>query len=636
MSSRFVFGRRLLASAVMAAICVVSPFAAAQTGGERATALRSDIALDESRLVDMNTALQERIEFFDEFSLRTADLTSKAKEIEERIAEAEAGDIELEAAELTGLKLELAQLGDRIEQEKRKAALAFEAIKVTRSEIRLLEEKLARDEKALRVLTGEDLPAEIEAPPQASEETAKKDESAASPLAVVPGMSLPSSPAPVADSAGKISISETPEQIQARKTAEKTAAAALRAEQQLREFVERKQALIDQIELENNQMQLGTDALQAIAEEMTSIEKEIAIKLAAGGSAEDTAEQQARAAKLKEFEAEITVEIEEQAERIAVLNARLETFEINQKSIAAEVESSREAAERANEANIWARSPANPANIFRWVRIRGQGILVVALSMLVIVLVTRFAARRVIRLAVRSAQPAGRPIRGLRAETVSASMSSVITGIVTVIALMVVLQEAGVNIATVLGGAAILGVAVAFGAQNLMKDYFNGFMILLEDQYGLDDLVTIGTVEGRIERVTMRTTVVRDIEGRLHFIPNGQITQVTNRSYEWSRAMFDIPVPYSSDLDRIMEILLDVANEFCEDMNFTSAVADKPEMLGVNEFAESAIMIRFFIKTAPSMHLPVKREMLRRIKKRFDQEGISIPFPHRVIISEGG
>ena len=96
--------------------------------------------------------------------------------------------------------------------------------------------------------------------------------------------------------------------------------------------------------------------------------------------------------------------------------------------------------------------------------------------------------------------------------------------------------------------------------------------------------------------------------------------------------MFDIPVPYDIDLDRAMAILMEVANEFCEDMDYTQSVADKPEMLGVNEYAESAIMIRFFIKTAPSMQLPVKREMLRRIKQRFDKEGISIPYPHRVIV----
>ena len=125
-----------------------------------------------------------------------------------------------------------------------------------------------------------------------------------------------------------------------------------------------------------------------------------------------------------------------------------------------------------------------------------------------------------------------------------------------------------------------------------------------------------------------------DIEGRLHFVPNGQITTVTNRSYEWSRAMLDVPVPYSCDVDRAMEILMDEANEFCEDMNYTAAVADRPEMLGVNEFAESAIIIRFYIKTAADMQMPVKREMLRRIKKRFDREGISIPYPHRVVVSE--
>lgn len=631
MSSKFYELRHLMVAVILAIYWIAQPVAA-QKAGERATGLRSDIALDEARLQDMQANLDSRIQIFEEFSIKSAELGEQAKRVAARIEAVEAGEEELEAAELSELQLELVRLNDRIAQEQRKAALAFDAIKISRSEIRLLEQKLVREERALKILTGEEQPEapEVFEPPGDAPSTEEPLKQQA--LVPLPGLGPSKTPESILGAAGKVSLAETPEQIQTRKTAEKAAAAALQAEQQLREFVERKQALIEQIELENSEVALGTEALEVIKDELTAIEKEIAMKLSAGQSAADISRQQERAAELQRSEAEILVELESQNKRVAELTERLEAFEVNQNSIAAEVEIARAAAEQASEASIWARSAANPVNILRWLRIRGQGILVVALSMIVIVLVTRFAARRLISFLVKSTQPAGRPARGLRAETVSASMSSVVTGIVTVIALMVVLREAGVNIATVLGGAAIFGVAVAFGAQNLMKDYFNGFMILLEDQYGLDDLVTIGTVEGRIERVTMRVTVVRDIEGRLHFIPNGQITLVTNRSYEWSRAMFDIPVPYSCDVDKAMEILMDEANEFCEDMNFTSAVADKPEMLGVNEFAESSIMIRFFIKTAPSMHLPVKREMLRRIKKRFDKEGISIPFPHRVIV----
>jgi small conductance mechanosensitive channel len=201
---------------------------------------------------------------------------------------------------------------------------------------------------------------------------------------------------------------------------------------------------------------------------------------------------------------------------------------------------------------------------------------------------------------------------------------------------LLALQEAGVDIKTVLGGAAIIGLAVAFGAQNLMRDYFNGFMIMIEDQYELGDLITIGNVTGTVETVNMRTTVLRDIEGRIHFIPNGEVKQVTNRTYGWARALFDISVAYKEDVDRVMRILIDCANELRQDPDFGPYITDEPVMLGVDEFGEAAVRIKFYLKTKPDKMFLVKREMLRRIKNRFDQEGIEIPIPHRVIHQQEG
>jgi len=218
--------------------------------------------------------------------------------------------------------------------------------------------------------------------------------------------------------------------------------------------------------------------------------------------------------------------------RLDSLETRMEEAEKSQPAVAADAEAARKMAEQAREDSIWLSSPLNPSNVLRWFRIRGERILIAILVMASILLLVRFAARKTIQALIESTQ-SSRQVRGRRAETLARSLGGVLTGLVVAIGIMVVLREAGVDISTVLGGAAIFGVAIAFGAQNLMKDYFNGVMILLEDQYGLNDLVTIGTVEGRVEQVNMRTTVIRDLEGRLHFLPNGQITQVTNRSYEW-------------------------------------------------------------------------------------------------------
>ena len=222
--------------------------------------------------------------------------------------------------------------------------------------------------------------------------------------------------------------------------------------------------------------------------------------------------------------------------------------------------------------------------------------------------------------------------RDNRAQTIALSFGAVGRILIILFGFVMVLQEAGMDVKTVLGGAAILGLAVAFGAQNLMRDYFSGFMILLEDQYELGDIVTIGNMTGTVEKVNMRTTVLRDLEGRVHFIPNGKITQVTNKTFEWARAVFDIDVAFEEDVDKVMGILLELAGEIAKDPRYSDHIIDEPVMQGVDRFGESAVTIKFMIKTKPDMMLIVKREMLRRIKNRFDQVGIKIPVPRRMVL----
>ena len=193
----------------------------------------------------------------------------------------------------------------------------------------------------------------------------------------------------------------------------------------------------------------------------------------------------------------------------------------------------------------------------------------------------------------------------------------------------------GVDVTTVLGGAAILGVAFAFGAQDLMKDYFSGFLILLEDQYQLGDLVTSGGVTGTVESVNMRITVLRDLEGRVHFIPNGNIDHVTNRTYAWGRPVFEVPVHFDEDVDRVMEVLVEVANDLRDDPDWKGSIIGEPDMLGVDKFTEYGVVIKFMVKTQPDQLFPVRRQMLRRINKRFNELGIRITVPQRIIVRDG-
>ncbi len=165
-----------------------------------------------------------------------------------------------------------------------------------------------------------------------------------------------------------------------------------------------------------------------------------------------------------------------------------------------------------------------------------------------------------------------------------------------------------------------------------MRDYFTGFMILLEDQYELGDLVTIGSVTGRVEKVNMRTTMLRDLEGRVHFIPNGEVKSVTNRSYVWGRAVIEVPISYQENVDRVMDVLLEVAEEMRADPEFGPWVTDEPVMLGVDKFTDYGVVIKFMLKTLPDKPFPVRRQMLRRVKNKFDAEGIEISVPYRMLL----
>ena len=155
-------------------------------------------------------------------------------------------------------------------------------------------------------------------------------------------------------------------------------------------------------------------------------------------------------------------------------------------------------------------------------------------------------------------------------------------------------------------------------------------MILLEDQYELGDLVSIGDVTGTVEMVNMRTTMLRDLEGRVHFIPNGEVKSVTNRSYVWGRAVVEVPVGYKENVDRVMAVLLEVAAELRDDPDFGPWVTNEPVMLGVDRFTEFGVIIKFIIETLPDKMFPVRREMLRRVKNEFDKVGIEISVPYRM------
>lgn len=199
------------------------------------------------------------------------------------------------------------------------------------------------------------------------------------------------------------------------------------------------------------------------------------------------------------------------------------------------------------------------------------------------------------------------------------------------VALMAVLGELGVDLKPILAGAGIVGLAVGFGAQTLVKDIISGFFILLENQFRVGDVIETAGVGGLVESINLRTTVLRDIEGRVHVIPNGSISVVSNFTVGWSRALLDVGVAYKEDTDRCFEIMKRVGAEMESDPTWGPKIVGPFEYPGVENLADSAVVLRMMTKTIPQERWNVLRELRRRVKFAFDAEGIEIPFPHRTI-----
>lgn len=218
-----------------------------------------------------------------------------------------------------------------------------------------------------------------------------------------------------------------------------------------------------------------------------------------------------------------------------------------------------------------------------------------------------------------------------RVQTLGNILRHALLIVITFIAVLTILGELGIQLGPLLATAGIGAVALGFGAQSLVKDVISGFFIILENQYRIGDAVDVAGVSGLVESVSLRKTVLRDLEGRVHTIPNGEIKVATNLSKEWSRAVVDIGISYREDIDQIITLLSEIGKELAEEEPFKSAILEPMQILGVEQFKESEIIIRMIVKTVPLKQWEVSRELRRRIKNRFDEKGIQIPFPHRLL-----
>ncbi len=204
--------------------------------------------------------------------------------------------------------------------------------------------------------------------------------------------------------------------------------------------------------------------------------------------------------------------------------------------------------------------------------------------------------------------------------------------IIVLVAGTLVLDEVGISVAPILATAGVAGVAIGFGAQSLIKDYFNGFFLLLEDQVREGDVVEVAGKSGLVEEVTLRYVRLRDFEGHVHFVPNGEIKIVTNRTRGFAHAVIEVGVGYRTDPDQALAVMREVGEAMRGDAAWGSRILEPVELVGVERLADSAVILRARVKVAPPREQwNVKREFLKRLKKAYDERGIEIPFPQLTI-----
>lgn len=215
-----------------------------------------------------------------------------------------------------------------------------------------------------------------------------------------------------------------------------------------------------------------------------------------------------------------------------------------------------------------------------------------------------------------------------RAEAIESILKSIVTAVIYVTAGLLMLGEFNINLAPLIAGAGIVGIAIGFGAQAVVGDFLAGTFMLLEDQFGIGDVIEVGGVTGEVENISLRTTKLRDVSGTVWHIPNGEIKRVGNHSQLWSNAVIDIRVAYDTDLRNAMKLLNDVADQYWRETHIADGSGDiieDPNVLGVQALADDAVLLRLVVKTEPSAQWRVQREMRLRIKEAFDESGIEIP-----------
>lgn len=264
----------------------------------------------------------------------------------------------------------------------------------------------------------------------------------------------------------------------------------------------------------------------------------------------------------------------------------------------------------------------------KWLISNGLEILIILCLMLIAMKATKVLSHRIVDLVSRHKDD---PEFKKRTQTFALILRYASNVLILAVVLFLVFKKLGIDIAPFLAAAGIAGIAIGFGAQSLVKDVISGIFILTEDQIRVGDVVEIAGKSGFVEKITLKTVILRDLSGNVHYVPNGKIDVVTNMTKDYSRYVLNIGISYNEDVDKVMKVLKEIDEELRNDPDYKNDILEPLEVLGVDKFADSAVIIKARTMTIPSKQWQVGREFNRRIKKRFDELNIEIPFPHTTL-----
>lgn len=270
-----------------------------------------------------------------------------------------------------------------------------------------------------------------------------------------------------------------------------------------------------------------------------------------------------------------------------------------------------------------------------WLLSHGIKILLIAIVAFVLNKIIARIIEKAVRLAVIRDETMTEEAERQREDTLIMIFNGALRIVIIIMAILMILNEAGLNIGPMLAGAGIVGLAVGFGGQYLIRDIITGLFIILENQYRIGDVININDKGGVVEDISLRKTTLRDLNGTVHHIPHGEIKIVSNQSKDFARINIDIGIAYNSDLEKVISVINHIGEELSRDSYFKDLIINSPKFLRVNEFGESAIIIKILGDTKPLKQWEVAGELRKRLKIAFDKEGIVIPFPQRVVHQAG-